>query len=517
MSKIFNSIPLVKPKRSFFDLTHSFKFTGRMGDLIPTCCIDCVPGDTFKLGGESMTRFAPMIAPVYERFHARQEYFFVPKRILWPNFENYMTNNKLGDVTPQYPFFNLLAAGTNYTKLADYFGLPDPSLNPDSTTDEKLSLLPFAAYANIWDEYYRDQNLQDSILEQLFGMDGRTSYLVDGDNSSAYDNVLKVLRKRAWTHDYFTSCLPFAQKGNPVSLPLATFEDVPVKRNAAPPPFQETWDGVSGNQLVVDNETTLAGSVAAEHLYADTSTLVAESATISELRRAYALQRYFERLAVAGTRFTEWIRGIFGVKTSDARLQRPEYIVGTKSPIVVSEVLNTTGTEDAPQGNMSGHAIALTRGNWGTFFCEEPGYIIGLYSVLPETAYFQGIAKHWLKINNPEENFIPQFEHIGEQSVLNKELFAFRNDGTSTFGYLPRYTEYKFESNRIAGDFKTSLDFWTCARKFDDLPALNAAFIESDPTKRIFAVQDADVDELWVQLVNHVQAIRPMSKFSTPI
>ena len=240
--------------------------------------------------------------------------------------------------------------------------------------------------------------------------------------------------------------------------------------------------------------------------------------SINELRRAFRLQEWLERNARGGTRYIEQILAHFGVKSSDARLQRPEYITGVKTPVVISEVLNTTGIDgELPQGNMAGHGVAVTTGKFGSYFCEEHGWIMGIMSVMPKTAYQQGIPKMFQKFDNLDY-YWPSFANIGEQEVKQSEIFAFTANDNNTFGYVPRYAEYKYMPSRVAGEFRTSLDYWHLGRKFDTQPTLNQTFIECDPsaTKRIFAVEEG-ADTLYCHVLNKIQAIRPMPKFGTPM
>ena len=230
------------------------------------------------------------------------------------------------------------------------------------------------------------------------------------------------------------------------------------------------------------------------------------------------MQEWLEKNARGGTRYIENILTHFGVKSSDARLQRPEYITGMKTPVVISEVLNTTGESSGlPQGNMAGHGVSVGGGYTGKYYAEEHGYIIGIMSVMPKTAYQQGIPKNYLK-TDPTEFFWPSFAHIGEQEVQNQELYAFTNTATETFGYVPRYAEYKFLSNRVAGDFRTTLDYWHLGRIFNTQPTLSQEFLEMDTEDmdaRIFAVQSTE-DNLYIQVLNKIKAIRPMPVFGTP-
>lgn len=513
MKNIFNSIQLKKPKRNYFDLTHDVKLSANMGELTPIMALDVVPGDKINLSCESIIRFAPMVAPVMHRMDVTMHYFFVPNRILWPRWENFITNNgpEGNGLDLQAPYYQYDASWTTNTTLVDagvirfldYMGVPPQIAGGVST---RINALPLHAYLAIWNEYYRDQNLVPFVEYQL----------IDGlNNTTAEDIAAKLgMKNRAWEHDYFTSSLPFAQKGQAVDIPLGQIaENAPIYYDQSTP-VGTTLTGTPNNVFVPGSNSPTTST----DLFAATGGLEVEPTTINDLRRAYRLQEWLEKNARGGTRYVESILSHFGVKSSDARLQRPEYITGVKSPVVISEVLNTSGTQDQlPQGNMAGHGISVSSGNSGSYYAEEHGWIIGIMSVMPKTAYQQGIPRAMSRLE-PLDYFWPSFANIGEQEVKNQEIYAYTNTSSDTFGYVPRYAEYKFMPSRVAGDFRTSLDYWHLGRKFATQPQLNEDFITCKPenTQRIFAVEDPDAQKLYCHVLNKVTATRPMPKYGTP-
>lgn len=503
---LFNSIKLLKPKKNVFDLTHDVKLSCDMGNLVPILNMECVPGDKITLGCESIVRMAPMLAPVMHRMDVSIHYFFVPNRIVWDNWEKFIVDPNGNQHTFPYIYYSGGGWGP-FEKFMDYMGVPPKGAG----SPVNLNAIPFAAYQCIYNEYYRDQNLVSEVNYKL--TDGGQANIVD----------LLTMRKRAWEHDYFTASLPFAQKGAAVDIPLGVIsEDAPVSYNSALGGNNTDLTNSQGYGITVDAE---APSGTNADLFAETQGLEIGATTINDLRRAFRLQEWLEKNARGGTRYIENILTHFGVKSSDARLQRPEYITGIKTPIVVSEVLNTTTTFSAgnpsqatsnPAGTMAGHGISVTSGKNGAYFCEEHGYIIGIMSIMPKTAYQQGIPRTFLK-NDPLDFYWPSFAHIGEQEVTKNEIYAYTPNGDQTFGYVPRYAEYKYMPSRVAGDFRTTLNYWHLGRIFANEPSLNQSFIECDPSKRIFAVSQDNQDSLYCHVLNRITAVRPMPKFGTPM
>lgn len=518
MAKLFNQVLGNKPKRNVFDLGHERKFSMNMGELVPILCEEVVPGDTFQMNTEVMMRLAPMISPVMHRVNVYTHFFFVPNRLIWKDWKDFITGGEDGDQAPVVPYkevtgqigYDLLKAGT----LSDYLGI---SAEGTFGQNFNINVLPFRAYHLIWNEYYRDQNLQSKhpILD------------TSGADVTTLSNLTK-LHKRNWEKDYFTSALPWTQRGGDVQLPLGgtapiiytvTGDADIVRNNTNGAPHSQAQPlsifGDGSGELIAQSQISPASIDNSDKLSADLSQ--ASAATIEELRRATKLQRWLERNARSGSRYIEQILSHFGVKSSDARLQRPEYLGGGKSPVVISEVLQTSSTDsETPQGNMAGHGVSI--GNTHKFkkFFEEHGYVIGIISVLPKTSYLQGTRRHFYK-SDKFDYFWPEFAQLGEQPVYKGELYSdWDEDDLETFGYQSRYAEYKHIPSSCHGDFKGNLDFWHMSRKFSNEPALNSEFVTADPTHRVFAVTDTDVPKLYVQIYNDLKAIRPMPYFNVP-
>jgi hypothetical protein len=427
-------------------------------------------------------------------------YFFVPNRLTWDNWEKYIVDANTPNPLPYINYTDDFTA--DQKKFLDYMGVPP---NTGTGITQALNALPLAAYQAIYNEYYRDENLVTEVDYTL----------ADGNNTGDVVDLVKM-RQRAWEHDYFTASLPFAQKGTAVDIPIGSIDsDVAVNWNGLNV-IRDTVAYDTVNAPIFIGNSNGEATVGNPNLIAKTSDLDIAPTTINDLRRAFRLQEWLEKNARGGTRYIENILMHFGVRSSDKRLQRPEYITGLKTPVIISEVLNTSATAEEAQGNMAGHGVAVSTGKYGNYFCEEHGYIIGIMSVMPQPAYQQGIPKTYLK-SDPLDFFWPSFAHIGEQPVTNNELYAYTATAEDTFGYVPRYAEYKYQPSRVAGDFRTVLDYWHLGRIFATQPALNQAFIECDPdqVERIFAVQDGE-DNLYCQIMHKIKAVRPMPKFGTP-
>lgn len=503
--KIFNQVQNRRLKANAFDLSHEKKLSMNMADLVPILCQEVVPGDKFRVNTETLIRLAPMTAPMMHRVNAYVHYFFVPNRLVYGEWEDFITGGERGDKTPIFPQIQYWdGSKTMFTKgsLADYMGVP---IIPENVTvseqaNQYISALPFRAYQMIYNEYYRDQNLQDKVP---FTKDS----VLTGNE---WQQILTI-RKRNWEKDYFTSSLPWTQKGSEVILPT----DINYK---APNLVLNSSGAMQQDGALTSNAGELLGGATG------TSPTVIDNienigTTINDLRRAVRLQEWLERNARSGSRYIEQILAHFQVVSKDARLQRPEYLGGGKTPVTVSEVLSTYGDANVPQGNMAGHGIAVGNTNQFSRFFEEHGYVLGIMSVLPSTSYSQGLPKHFQKFDKFDYYF-PEFAHLGEQEVNNKELYidltATDNYNSEVFGYQSRYCEYKYAPSTIHGDFKDNLKYWHMGRIFSSRPALNSAFITADPTTRVFAVSEDPSHKLYVQLYNKITAIRRMPYFGTP-
>lgn len=541
---IFSSIRVRKPKRTAFDLSHEVKLTCDFGELVPFFCQDVIPGDTFKVSVETFVRFAPLIAPVMHRVNVFTHFFFVPYRLVWDEWREFITGGEDGSAAPVFPRVSMSGVhgpsnDLGIGSLADYLGVPVGNGTASTSSNLKINLLPFRAYQLIWNEYYRDQNLQDEIDFSL------ASGVFDGsgyNGASSNPNIhgcreCLELRNRCWEKDYFTSALPFPQRfPSPVTVPVNGSVDIVAGKTAA-----------NKSGIFVNNDGTVASTGNIENVsgygmrvdgkpgfYDPRGTIHGEfndssNITINELRRAFSLQRWLENNARAGSRYIEQILSHFGVRSSDARLQRPEYLGGGKTPVVISEVLQTSETANSPQGNMAGNATSYGVSHSFKRFFEEHGIVLGILSILPRSNYQDGLPKLFGKFDKFDYYF-PEFAHLGEQEIKHYEAYCDLSKSledsanSKLFGYTPRYAEYRFVNSSVHGFFRTDLNFWHLGRVFSktNQPALNGSFVEvragnsSTGLNRIFAVEDTSYDRLWIQMYVKFLALRPLPKYGTP-
>ena len=550
MANIFDSIRMKRPRRNAFNLSYESKLTLNMGELVPIMCMPVVPGDKFRVKTESLVRLAPLVAPMMHRVNVFTHYFFVPNRLVWNEWEDFITKGVDGDDVPVLPSFRLSSdlfssnpsAFFGDGTLWDYLGLPSlkgvggaefPNPSPNGVIapqNYRVSSLPFRAYQLIYNEYYRDQNLTDPV----------DITLNSGFEDTLHALNLLQLRRRAWEKDYFTSALPWLQRGPEVTVPIQGSGgtlDVKYDRQAE---TTQRWvdsdlrsfeNGVaydatfsSEGNLHFSRLIGVNGGVGNRAPELDPNGTLKVNVdemgiNINDLRTSNALQRWFERNARGGSRYIEQILSHFGVRSSDARLQRPQFLGGGRMPISVSEVLQTSSTDEtSPQANMAGHGISAGINNGFKHYFEEHGYIVGIMSITPRTGYQQGVPRDFTKFDNMDFYF-PEFAHLSEQEVKNQELFLSSdvdyNGGT--FGYAPRYSEYKYHQSEAHGDFRGNLSFWHLNRIFEDKPNLNTTFVECKPSNRVFATSETEDDKFWVQIYQDVKALRLMPKYGTPM
>ncbi len=518
-----------RPKYNTFDLSHDKRMTMQMGKIIPVMAMDVLPGDKFTIETSHLTRFLPLVAPVMHNVKVKVRYFFSPNRLVWPNWEDFITGpESVTDTTePVHPTLPVTALPST---LPDYMGI-STSTNAAGITPA-VNALPFAHYQYIWNEYFRDQNLQAELDVKLD----------DGNNGS--NSALYTLRDVAWQHDRFTSALPFTQKGPEVTLPVldaggtGAFGLIPttfIGRTGGQVNGTQGMDGTTsatlgllqgdGGSYSTWSQTNPIGNIhqldVTNNTFIDPADLNANAATINQLREAFAIQKWLELNARTGNRYTEHIQAHFGVKPQDSRLQRPEEFGGSVSTIQFSEVLQTSetttsGNDASALGTMGGHAITASGSRKASYYAQEHGWIFALMYIVPDTTYFQGIAPKFSKTDR-YDYFQPLLAHIGEQPVLNKEVYA---DGTSAdnnvFGYLPIYDEYRHELNTVAGQMKDTLSYWHLGRKFANRPSLNSTFIACDPSNRIFTQLDND-EQVIAHVYNSVIAQRKVPYYGTPM
>jgi hypothetical protein len=513
-----NSIQVNKPSKNKFDLSHEVKQTGNMGYLYPCYIQDVIPGDSFRVNTQQMVRFSPLLAPMMHNVDFKMDYFFVPYRLVWDEWKDFITGGEDGNDLPSFPRMRIKSSTSeiNYlTKgsLADYLGIPPlessmlgdqdggawTSATSNNADCQEISVLPFRAYQLIYHEYFRDQNVGTE----------HTQFTNSGiqEGSLFRDNTL-VLRRSNWEKDYFTSSLPFLQRGAEVELPIGNIT---------------SSSSSSSGDIQIDNGHFIIANPAGTF---DTD-LVAESVTINELRKATALQRWLEIMARAGSRYREQIFAIFGERIPDYTVQVPQYLGGGKTPIMISEVLSTyqqttdpnsgNSTTDRPMGDMAGHGLGLGDGIGFQQSFDEHGIVLGLCRIIPKASYVQGLSRFWQKFDK-FDHYFPQFANLGEQEVFNKEIFVKgrKNSDDEIFGYQQRYAEYKYSQNRIAGDFRDTLAHWELSRRFNDHPLLNQSFIECTPDDRIFALRESDEHKIWLSLYHKIDALRPMPYHSNP-
>lgn len=546
----FSDAPAMYMKRSKFDRSHVYKTTFNSGKLIPVFVDEVLPGDTTRMSVNYFARLATPIKPIMDNIYLDWFFFFVPNRLVWEHWQNFCFEQEDPDDSTDYVIPTVTATGNSDNayigSLWDYFGLP---VNTSGDLSG-ISALPFRGVYLIWDEWFRDENLQKSVKIQK----GDANEVVDSSrladqpswvfSSDTYLVPGLACPPRGKRHDYFTSALPWTQKGPGVSIGLAGTAPIGLLDSASVVPNTVTdyfnQSGVSSlktpqqgvnavfNSTPSENGTHLdlqtpfslsAQKGLASNLYAnlDESSVF----TINSLRTAFQMQKFYERLARGGSRYTEVLRSFFGVVSPDARLQRPEFLGTFTKMVNVNPIAQTSATDNtSPQGNLSAYGVTAAKFHGFTKSFVEHGYIFGFVCARADLTYQQGINKMWLR-STVYDFYWPTFAHLGEQAIELREIYAQgTNEDKSVFGYQERYAEYRYKPSQITGKFRSSvvngsLDKWHLSQFFGNAPTLNEEFIvENPPINRIIAVPSEP--EFLLDIGFRYTTVRPMPMFGTP-
>lgn len=541
----FSDAPAMYMKRTKFDRSHVYKTTFDSGKLIPVFVDEVLPGDTTRLSVNYFARLATPIKPIMDNIYLDWFFFFVPNRLVWEHWQNFCFEQEDPDDSTDYVIPTVTAAANsdnNYVgSLWDYFGLPINTADNISG----INALPFRAVYLIWNEWFRDENLQKSVKIQK----GDTNEILDSSRASdqpswVFSSGTTIVSghacpPRGKRHDYFTSALPWTQKGPGVSIGLAGTANLVLSSTNNPILFS----GGGGNSAFTDMPVYSAkiggeadiqgytgdiennrgylkfGSDVGLKGYADLDS--SSIFTINSLRTAFQMQKFYERLARGGSRYTEVLRSFFGVVSPDARLQRPEFLGSFTKMVNVNPIAQTSATDStSPQGNLSAYGVTASKFHGFTKSFVEHGYIIGFVCARADLTYQQGINKMWLR-STVYDFYWPTFAHLGEQAIELREIYAQGSkDDTIVFGYQERYAEYRYKPSQITGKFRSSvangnLDVWHLSQYFKNAPTLNEEFItENPPIKRIVAVQDEP--EFLIDVGFKYTTVRPMPMFGTP-
>lgn len=491
-------------KRNKFSLSHYKLLTMPMGTLIPVTWWEGLPGDTMQFSQSILIRSTPLTAPVMHPVRVRLHTFFVPNRILWDEWEDFITGGPDGTSTPEWPHENVAEIYQGH--MHDYMGVPVGQYE----TTAKFSALPMRAYAMIFNEYYRDQDLvEESSITKGSGPDSETS---------------RTMRQVSWEKDRLTTARPWTSKGEEIFIPIG--DTAPVRSTGDGIPTFQGPDGTPENlQMVAGTaeawwQTSQSDQGPSEWVDPKLEADLAQATgiTVNDLRNYLAMQRYQEARAQFGSRYTEYLKYLVpGIGNLDSRLQEPEYVAGGSSTMSFSEILQTAaddiGQEQTPVGTLRGHGISAMRTRRARRFVQEHGIFMTLMSVVPKAIYSQQLEKKFLR-ETKEDYFQKELQFIGEEPIQNQEVYALHSDPEGIFGYSQRYDSYRFAPSNITSEFRNEQDNWHYARVHASDVALNDTFINCVPSMRPHADQTGD--PLYVMVNNSIQARRIISKWPTP-
>lgn len=559
----FAQAPQVDIQRSTFDRSSGHKTTFNAGKLVPIYVDEVLPGDTFEMKTSAIIRGSTPIFPVMDNANLDIYFFFVPNRLVWDHWKEFNGENttskweqtveySIPQMAPPLSTGTIPTAGWEKGTLADYMGIPTGVGPGASQTNAQWTVnhLPFRAYCLIWNEWFRDQNLQDPVLIDKGDSQTNGRHLVPEGNSITFENQAALQGANLLPvnkyFDYFTGALPEPQKGPDVLLPLGQIAPVitsqtantgitgnsPEMKFVSNQNIQEQKNVIIGptgggnGSLLTGQATTetISGKLIPSNLVTDLSN--ATSATINELRLAFQLQRLYERDARGGTRYIEIIKSHFGVTSPDARLQRPEYLGGERIPINIDQVIQTSGTMEGttPQGNTAAYSLTGNQGSYFKHSFVEHGYVLGLACVRTEHTYQQGLEKIWNR-KNRFDFYWPALANIGEQAILNKEIYlqAISTTNEEAFGYQEAWAEYRYKPSRVSSAFRSnitngSLDAWHYADYYEELPKLSAEWIQETYKNidRTLAVQSTLEDQYIADFWFKCKCTRPMPIYSIP-
>lgn len=524
----FSDAPAMYMRRTKFDRSHVYKTTFDSGKLIPVFVDEVLPGDTTRMSVNYFARLATPIKPIMDNIYLDWFFFFVPNRLVWDHWQNFCFEQDDPDDSTDYVIPTTSAGDTSDPSMSvgtlwDYFGLP---IGLPNGSGINVSALPFRAVYLIWNEWFRDENLQKSVKIQK----GDTNEVLDSARASDQPSWVSdlsgsgyVCPPRGKRHDYFTSALPWTQKGPGVDISLTGNAPVLASTDTEPDPhvpgIYVARDGASSTNFSAMTWDTSPARVSSGSVYADLSEVSA--ITINGLRTAFQMQKFYERLARGGSRYTEVLRSFFGVVSPDARLQRPEFLGSFTKMVMVNPIAQTSATDNtSPQGNLSAYGVTASNFHGFTKSFVEHGYIIGFVCARADLTYQQGINKMWLR-STVYDFYWPTFAHLGEQAIELREIYAQGTEAdTTVFGYQERYAEYRYKPSQITGKFRSAvtggnLDVWHLSQFFKNAPTLNEEFItENPPIKRIIAVPSEP--EFLIDISFRYTTVRPMPMFGSP-